>query len=68
VAEGELVTTRKTIHGTHLGVLMGIPPTGRRVAIDVIDIVRIEAGRYVEHWGMNTLQSVLASLRTENQR
>lgn len=63
IAEGDKVTTRKTIHGTHDGELFGIPPTHRAVAIQVIDIVRLEGGRYVEHWGVNTLPSVLASLR-----
>jgi predicted ester cyclase len=63
IAEGDKVTTRKTLHGTHRGLLFGIPATDRRVAIDVIDIVRLENGRYVEHWGINTLSSVLASLQ-----
>jgi predicted ester cyclase len=63
VAEGDKVTTRKTIHGTHTGDFMGIPATGRRVSIDVIDIVRLEDGKYAEHWGLNTLGAVLASLR-----
>jgi predicted ester cyclase len=64
VAEGDKVTTRKTIRGTHRGDLLGIPPTGKRVEIDVIDIVRLARGRYAEHWGVNTLPSVLAALRT----
>jgi predicted ester cyclase len=63
VAEGDKVTTRKTISGIHTGTLMGIEPTGQRVTIDVIDIVRVADGRYVEHWGVNTLSSVLASLK-----
>jgi len=63
VAEGDKVTTRKTIHATHLGELFGVPATKKRVAIAVIDIVRLEQGRYVEHWGVNTLTSVVASLR-----
>ena len=63
IAEGDKVTTRKTVHGTHRGELMGIAPTHKRIAIEVIDIVRLENGRYVEHWGVNTLPSVLASLR-----
>ncbi|HVY28181.1 MAG TPA: ester cyclase [Polyangiaceae bacterium] len=63
IAEGDKVTTRKTIHGTHRGELMGIPATNKRISIDVIDIVRLENGRYVEHWGLNTLPVVLASLR-----
>ena len=63
VAEGDKVVTRKTITGTHSGALMGIAPTGRAVSISVIDIVRIEDGRYAEHWGVNTLPAVLVQLR-----
>ena len=63
VAEGDKVTTRKTIRGTHRGELFGIPPTGKRVVIDVIDIVRLADGRYAEHWGVNTLPNVLSALR-----
>ncbi len=63
VCEGEKVTTRKTISGLHTGTLMGIAATGRPVSIDVIDIVHVRDGRYVEHWGVNTLGAVLAQLR-----
>ena len=52
VAEGDKVVTRKTFHGTHEGELMGIPPTGRRVSMGLIDIVRIADGRVVEHWSV----------------
>jgi creatinine amidohydrolase len=68
VAEGDKVTTRKTIHGTHRGTLLGVPATGEPVAIDVIDLVRLEGGRYAEHWGVNTLPSVLAALRERAAR
>lgn len=63
LAEGDKVSTRKTITGVHTGALMGVPPTGKPVAIDVIDIVRVNEGRYAEHWGINTLAPVLAALR-----
>jgi predicted ester cyclase len=63
IAEGDRVTTRKTLRGTHRGPIMGIAATGREVAIEVIDIVRVRDGRYVEHWGLNTLPAVLAQLR-----
>ena len=62
IAEGDKVTTRKAITGTHTGPLLGIPATGREVSISVIDIVRVEEGRYAEHWGLNTLPMVLAEL------
>ncbi|MGN6094145.1 MAG: ester cyclase [Luteibacter jiangsuensis] len=63
IAEGDKVTTRKTISGRHTGALLGVEPTGKLVTIEVIDIVRVRDGRYVEHWGINTLSSVLAQLR-----
>lgn len=66
IAERDWVTTRKTIRGIHSGSLMGIAPTGLAVTIAVIDMVRIEAGKYVEHWGMNTLQAVINQLRSAN--
>jgi predicted ester cyclase len=43
VAEGEKVVTRFTFYGTHQGTFMGIPPTGRRVAVGgvVIDLAGV---------------------------
>jgi predicted ester cyclase len=63
IAEGEKVTTRKTIAGKHTGTLLGVEATGKQVAIEVIDIVRVRDGRYVEHWGINNLPSALVQLR-----
>lgn len=62
IAEGDKVTTRKTLRGVHTGALLGVPATGREVAISVIDIVRVRDGKYAEHWGLNTLSNVLAAL------
>jgi predicted ester cyclase len=64
IAEGDKVVTRKAIHGTHTGTLLGIEPTGRKVTVNVIDIVRIRDGRYYEHWGINNFASVVESLKT----
>ena len=63
IAEGDKVTTRKTISGTHNGPLLGVEPTGKPIRIDVIDIVRVKDGRYAEHWGINNLPTVLADLQ-----
>lgn len=63
IAEGDKVTTRKAIIGTHKGVLMGVEPTLKQIKIDVIDIVRLKNGKYIEHWGINTLQTVLTELK-----
>ena len=52
VAEGDRVATRKTFRGTHRGALLGIPPTGRAVAIGLIDLVRLADGQATESWSI----------------
>jgi steroid delta-isomerase-like uncharacterized protein len=49
-AEGNKVVSRWTITGTHQGDLFGIPPTGKRVSIAGIDIIRVTDGMMAEHW------------------
>ena len=53
IAEGDKVVTRFTWSGTHRGEFMGVPPTGRRVAVGGIWIHRVIGGRIVEgrDWG-----------------
>lgn len=63
IAEEDRVASRKTITATHTGQIFDIPPTGRKITIDVLDIVRVKDGKYFEHWGINTLQTVLSELR-----
>jgi predicted ester cyclase len=62
VAEGDLVVTRKVFRGTHAGDLLGVAATGRDIEIGVIDIVRLEDGRIVEHWNLVDVYGVLAQL------
>ncbi len=51
IAEGDKVVARVSVSGTHQGEFMGIDPTGNRVTITGIDILRIVDGKVVEHWG-----------------
>jgi steroid delta-isomerase-like uncharacterized protein len=51
IAEGDSVVAPWTISGTHLGDLMGIPPSGKRVAWNGISIYRIEDGKVVDEHG-----------------
>ena len=62
VAEGDLVATRKTIHGTHLGEIMGELPTGKKVIMNVMDFVKVKDGKYVDHWGRNDIMQVIQGL------
>lgn len=66
IAEDDKVTTRKVIRATHLGEFMGVPATTKEVIINVIDIIRLRDGKYIEHWGMSNLVDIVAEL-TKNQ-
>jgi predicted ester cyclase len=49
---GDTVWTRNRARGINTGSVMGNPPSGKPVEIDVIDILRFEDGIAVEHWGI----------------
>ena len=51
IEEGDRVVARVTMRGTNAGPFLGNPPSGGEFALPVIDIMRFEAGRMVEHWG-----------------
>jgi len=50
IAEGDRVVTRFTFHGTQRGELMGIPATGKQVAVQGMVIDRLSAGKIMEEW------------------
>ena len=52
IAEGDKVVVYMTWTGTQKGEFMGIPPTGKRISIGVMDIIRVAGGQLVEHWGI----------------
>ena len=62
VAEGDRVTTRKALHATHTGEFMGIPPSNKKVTIQVIDIIRLHEGRYAEHWGISNIPDIIREI------
>lgn len=63
VAEADKVTTRKSFHCTHTGEFFGVPATGKKVVMDVIDIIRLYDGKFVEHWNVLDWQSVMMQLQ-----
>jgi steroid delta-isomerase-like uncharacterized protein len=50
VAEGDKVVTRWTGTGTHEGDMMGIAPTGNKVTLPGMEIVRFLGGKIAEGW------------------
>jgi steroid delta-isomerase-like uncharacterized protein len=62
VAEGDLVATYKTFTGTHEGDFLGIPPTGRRATIRVMDFVRYRDGQITDHWNIVDIPGLMAQI------
>jgi predicted ester cyclase len=50
IAEGDTVWMRFKVAGTHGGKLYGLPPTGRRVEVPEVAIVRLANGKWKEAW------------------
>ena len=62
IAEGDQVVLHMTWTGTQKGEFMGIPPTGKSISINVIDILVIAEGRFVEHWGVMDSMAMMQQL------
>ena len=62
IAEGDKVVGRFTMRGTHSGEFMGVAPTGRRVTMSGIDIVRVAGGKITEFWCSEHLLELLQKL------
>jgi predicted ester cyclase len=40
-----------TVRGTQQAAFLGIVPSGKQGTVSVLEIVRIESGKMIEHWG-----------------
>jgi steroid delta-isomerase-like uncharacterized protein len=60
IAEGDTVAAVGTMTGTHQGEFVGVPATGRKVAVTVMDISRVRDGRFCDHWGLVDVPKLLA--------
>lgn len=65
VAEDDRIAFRSTMRGTHLGEFLGIAPTGRTITVGLVDIVRVEEGRFAEQWGGPDLFDLVRQLEGE---
>ena len=50
IAQGDLVTVRLSVHGTHRGEFLGVPATGQEIKIQSVDIFRVPDGKIAEQW------------------
>jgi len=50
IAEGDLVSVRGTWTGTHQGIFMNIPGTGKTFSLPIFVTYRVVGGMIVDHW------------------
>jgi steroid delta-isomerase-like uncharacterized protein len=63
LASGDKVVARARATGTHQGDFMGMPPTGRAIDVQLIDIIRFgDDGLAREHWGVFDQMAMLQQL------
>jgi steroid delta-isomerase-like uncharacterized protein len=63
LVSGDKTVTRVRATGTHQGELMGMPPTGKSVDVNMIDIMQFnDAGMVREHWGVMDMLSMMQQL------
>jgi len=63
IASGDTVVARVRATGTHQGEFMGMPPTGKHVDVQLIDIIRFgDDGLAHEHWGVFDAMTMMQQL------
>lgn len=62
VAEGDTVASRFTWRGTHRGVFLGVPPTGKHITVTGMVFDRVVDGKMVESQILMNTLSILAQL------
>jgi predicted ester cyclase len=62
VSEGDKVTTRKSFYATHQGEFFGVPASGKKVVMGIIDIIRLRDGKFIEHWNVLDWQNVMSQI------
>jgi steroid delta-isomerase-like uncharacterized protein len=62
VADDTQAAVRITVHGRHVGELMGIPATGKTIALPALNMCRLEGGRIAEQWIQFDSMGLLAQL------
>ena len=61
-SDGEWVTTRTTLCGTHTGPFMGLPPSGKAITMMTVSLDLVVDGKVVEHFGVADWASALSAM------
>jgi steroid delta-isomerase-like uncharacterized protein len=62
IVQGDRLAARILWRGTQTGEFMGSPPSGKVFTVQGIDWLRMEDGKFAEHWGLNDDLGMLQQL------
>jgi steroid delta-isomerase-like uncharacterized protein len=62
IAEDDKVAARFTMRGTHQGTFFGVPPTGKKIAVQAMNFYRLSGGQIVEQRGQPDLLGLLQQI------
>ena len=62
IVEDKKVVSRLRFSGTHRGEFGGIPPTGKKIDVQAIDILAYRDGKLIEHWGVTDQMAMMQQL------
>jgi steroid delta-isomerase-like uncharacterized protein len=63
VAGDDMVAASFVYSGTHQGVYLGVPPTGKPLRFTSCDIFTVRNGKFSAHWGMGDIAGTLAQMK-----
>ena len=62
IAENDKIAARFTMRGLHQGSFFGVPPTGKTIAVQAMNIYRFADGKIVEERGLPDLLSLMMQI------
>src|SRR6478609_1495274 len=62
IAEGDKVAARFIMRGTHRGTFFGVPPTGKPIVVQAMNIYRLSGGQFVEEHGQPDMLGLLQQI------
>lgn len=62
IVEGDTVAAVVRMTGTHQADFVGVPATGRKVSVEVMDMVRVRDSRFCDHWGLADMGALMTQL------
>ena len=63
ISEGDKVAARFTTRGTHRGQFMGVPPSGKQVTIQALNIYHLTNGQIIKEYAQPDVLGLLAQIR-----